>query len=70
MFQLAFQRALKVHLLVELRPYPVGLVENLEPPSAALDAALGRGRQAGLVQLRSRNQDGGAMGVGSKGICA
>ncbi len=65
-FELAFQRALIVHLLVELRSHPVRLVEDLKAQPPALHAALGRGRQARLVQLRGRNQDARAIGRGLK----
>ena len=57
MLQLALQGALIVHLLIELRTHPVGLVEDLKSQPPALQAALGRGRQARLVQLRRRNPD-------------
>ena len=60
--QLAFERALIVDLLVELRSDPVGLVEDLKSQPPALDAALGRGRQSRLVQLRRRNADARAIG--------
>ena len=59
--QFAFESALIIHLLVELRSDPVGLVEELKAQAAALDAALGRGRQTRLVQLRGGNQNRGAV---------
>ncbi len=59
--ELAFERALVVHLLVELRAHPVRLVEDLKAQPPALHAALGRGRQARLVQLRGRNPDARAI---------
>ncbi len=67
MFQFPFQRALVVDLLVELRSHPVGLVEDLKAQPPALHAALGRGRQARLVQLRGRHQDAASVGSRLKG---
>ncbi len=60
--KLALESPLIVHLLVELRAHPVGLVEELEAQPAALYAGLGRGRQPRLVQLRGRNADPRAVG--------
>ena len=67
MLELAFESALVVHLLVELRAHPVGLVEDLKAQPAALRTALGRGGQARLVQLRGRNADARAIGREVKG---
>ena len=66
-FEFAFESALVVDLFVEFRAHPIGFVEDLKAHAAALDAPLGGGCQAGLVQLGGGNANASAVRGGLEG---